>query len=105
MHISGLLKSFSAFGILNSQFQHLDPILYKKNLLNRFGSFEVSFEFYLRKLRNLKYTQYPRVISSNMLIGNLSLLLYPKGDGGLGTQNVERVGREGSLECVGTLKN
>ena len=32
-------------------------------------------------------------------------LLYPKGDGGFGTQNVERVDREGSLECVGTHKN
>jgi hypothetical protein len=33
------------------------------------------------------------------------ILLYPKGDGGLGTKNVERLDREGSLECVGTLQN
>jgi hypothetical protein len=32
-------------------------------------------------------------------------VFYPKGDGGLGTQNAEHVDREGSLECVGTLKN
>lgn len=32
-------------------------------------------EFYLRKLRNLKYTQYHRVIVSNMFIGNLSLYI------------------------------
>jgi hypothetical protein len=32
-------------------------------------------------------------------------MLYPKGDGGLGTYNLGKVDREESLECVGTLKN
>ena len=32
-------------------------------------------------------------------------VLHLKGDGRLGTKNVVRVDREGSLECVGTLKN
>ena len=37
--------------------------------------------------------------------GSEKVFLYPKGDGVLGMQNMERIDREGSLECVGTLEN
>jgi hypothetical protein len=55
---------------------------------------------------NEQFDKVAKTNKSTEVHGNINtVLLYPKGDGGLGTRNVERVGREGSLECVGTLKN
>jgi hypothetical protein len=67
-----LMNHILHFGELKIRFQHIVPFVYRKYILNNFGRLELVF------VCDLKYIQiphFPRVISTDILIGNISFYI------------------------------